>query len=78
MRYTDGIHDDLFNSDIDSWMVFDAQYALSLGDDTQYKISVGAVNLFDEKPPEAGFTGYISGLADVLGRQLYLRLDWRM
>jgi iron complex outermembrane receptor protein len=78
MRYTDGIHDDMFNADIDSWMVFDAQYALNLGGESQYKVSVGAVNLFDEKPPAAGFTGYISGLADALGRQLYLRLDWSM
>lgn len=78
MRYTDSIDDDLFNREIDSWTVFDAQYSLQLGGDEQYRISVGAVNLLDEEPPEAGFTGYISGLADALGRQLYLRLDWSL
>ncbi|MXO66331.1 TonB-dependent receptor plug domain-containing protein [Altericroceibacterium endophyticum] len=74
MRHTSGVEDDQGTGRIDAWTVFDAQYALKLGDNGQYKIAIGALNLFDQKPPQAGFTGYLPSLHDVLGRQAYARL----
>jgi iron complex outermembrane receptor protein len=75
MRHTDSVSDDIAGgATIDSWTVFDAQYSFDLGD--SYSIAVGALNLFDEDPPTAAFTGYLPSLADALGRQAYLRLTY--
>jgi iron complex outermembrane receptor protein len=59
---------------IDAWSVFDVQYSIELGD--SYDIAVGALNVFDDEPPSAAFTGYLPSLADALGRQAYLRLTY--
>ena len=47
--------------------------ALTFGRDGAYQIAVGALNLFDQEPPAAAFTGYLPALHDVLGRQAYVR-----
>lgn len=74
MRYTDGVTDDLSGGTIDSWTVFDAQYAYSFGPRDNYQVAIGAINLFNVEPPSAAFTGYLPSLHDVLGRQAYVRL----
>ena len=75
MRYTDSVTDDIAGgAKIDAWTVFDAQYSYELGD--SYTIAVGALNLLDEDPPTAAFTGYLPSLADALGRQAYVRVTY--
>lgn len=74
MRYTSSLVDDLGGGTIDSWTVFDAQYSYSFGEDNQMRVTIGATNLFDQKPPSAAFTGYLPSLHDALGRQAYIRL----
>jgi iron complex outermembrane receptor protein len=75
LRYTDSVSDDLAGgAEIDAWTVFDVQYSLDLGD--RYSIAVGALNVFDEEPPTAAFTGYLPSLADALGRQAYVRFTY--
>lgn len=85
MRYTGGVVDDLGSSlaappkrRVADWTVFDAQYAYSFGSSRRYRIAVGAINLFDRKPPHALYTGYLPGLEDALGLQAYLRFDIKM
>lgn len=75
IRHTDSVSDDLAGgAKIDAWTVFDAQYAYDLNEN--YSIAVGALNVLDEEPPTAAFTGYLPSLADALGRQAYLRLTY--
>ncbi|MEW9796619.1 TonB-dependent receptor plug domain-containing protein [Alteromonas sp. CYL-A6] len=65
--------------EIDSYVTVDAQYNIDLGTlfDTQtsYVLTVGGINLFDEKPPQV-FTnsGFDSKVHDPRGRQIYARL----
>ena len=51
----------------------DVQYRYTFGRDSNYDITVGAVNVFDEEPPTAFFTGYEEALHNPLMRQLYIR-----
>lgn len=75
VRYTDSVTDDLAGgATIDSWTVFDLQYSLDIGD--SYNVTVGALNVLDEEPPTAAFTGYLPTLTDALGRQAYLRFTY--
>lgn len=73
MRHTSGVTDDIGGGRVGAWTVFDAQYALTFGRANAYQIAVGALNLFDQDPPAAAFTGYLPSLHDVLGRQAYVR-----
>jgi len=82
MRYTDAVLDDVFLpitatpvNEIGSWTVFDLQFQQRFGADEKTRLTIGAVNAFDRAPPTATFTGYLSGLADALGRQAYLRIE---
>jgi iron complex outermembrane receptor protein len=82
MRYTDAVLDDVFLpitatpvNEIGSWTVFDVQFQQRFGESEKTRITIGAINAFDREPPAATFTGYISGLADALGRQLYVRIE---
>ncbi len=74
MRHTSSVTDDIGGGKVDSWTVFDAQYSVSFGDSPNIQLSVGAVNIFDQDPPSAAFTGYLPSLHDALGRQAYVRL----
>jgi iron complex outermembrane receptor protein len=76
MRYISSVTDDIGGGTVGSWTVFDAQYAFRFGGDTGATISVGAVNVFNRKPPAAAFTGYLPALHDALGRQAYIRLTF--
>lgn len=85
LRYTDSILDDVFLAvtatpvnEIGSWTVFDLQFQQRFGADERTRLTIGAINAFDRAPPTATFTGYISGLADALGRQAYLRFDYSL
>jgi iron complex outermembrane recepter protein len=86
MRYTDAVEDDVFLpmdyaepwGIIPSSTVFDAQYSYRFGDNQQYQVAIGALNLFDREPPAAFFTKYLSTAADPLGRQAYLKLSVEM
>jgi iron complex outermembrane recepter protein len=82
MRYTDSVLDDVFLpiaavpvNEIGSWTVFDVQLQQRFGAGDKTKLTIGAINAFDRAPPSATFTGYLSGLADALGRQAYIRLE---
>jgi iron complex outermembrane recepter protein len=78
IRYTDSVSDDLAGgAKIDAWTVLDVQYALNFGDDEKYQLAVGALNLTDEEPPNAAFTGYLPSLEDALGRQAYVRFTYQ-
>ena len=63
---------------IDDHYEVDAQYGYYFGENQQYHLVVGAVNLFDEDPPEAGFTGFLSRVHDPFGRRLYARLGFSL
>ena len=74
MRHTGGLEDDYVASGrIDPWTVFDAQYAVRFGAQDNLQIAIGAINIFNEEPPAAAFTGYLPSLHDALGRQAYIR-----
>lgn len=57
--------------------MLDLQYAYAFGQDERYRVTVGAINVFDRAPPSAKYTGYLSSVADPFGRQTYIRLDAR-
>lgn len=65
--------------EVDSHVTFDAQYNLDLGSiletDAAYVLTIGALNLTDEDPPQV-FTnsGFDSKVHDPRGRQIYARL----
>ena len=86
VRYIEGVFDDVFVPDgsifgvgtVDDEFLVDVQYGLYLGENEQYHVIVGAVNLFDEDPPEAGFTGFLSRVHDPVGRRIYARLKYAL
>ncbi|MBT0586641.1 TonB-dependent receptor [Alteromonas oceanisediminis] len=65
--------------EIDSHVTVDAQYSVNLGEvfetETDYLLTVGGINLFDEDPPQV-FTnsGFDSKVHDPRGRQIYARI----
>jgi iron complex outermembrane recepter protein len=61
---------------IPAWVVFDAGYGLSFGNDGwRTKVRIGVINLLDEPPPEAeGPLGYDVGVHDPRGRLVYARV----
>jgi outer membrane receptor protein involved in Fe transport len=62
--------------EIAAWMVFDASYGYTFGDDGwQTSLVVGVINIADEAPPEAESPlGYDVGIHDPRGRVLYARV----
>ena len=83
VRYVDGLEDDSFGvrengrgayGTVDSHTEVDVQYRYTFGKDSNFDITVGAVNVFDEEPPSAFFTGYEESLHNPLMRQLYVRM----
>jgi outer membrane receptor protein involved in Fe transport len=62
---------------ISAWVVLDAGYGFTFGDEAwRTKLRVGVINLLDEPPPEAeGALGYDVGVHDPRGRLLYVRLS---
>ena len=83
VRYVHDLEDDAFGNrvngrgqfgTIDSHTEVDAQYRYTFGEDSNYDITVGAVNLFDSEPPTAYFTGYEDALHNPFMRQLYVRM----
>ena len=83
VRYVDGLEDDAFGNrvdgrgqfgTIDSQTEVDVQYRYRFGEDSNYDITVGAVNLFDSEPPPAFFTGYEDALHNPFMRQVYVRV----
>lgn len=78
MRHTSSVDDDIGGGEVDSWTVYDVQYSYTFGEADNYRLAVGAINVLDEEPPAAAFTGYLPSLADALGRQAYVSLSLRM
>ena len=60
---------------IPAWVVLDAGYGFSFGDEGwRTKLRIGVINLLDEPPPEAeGPLGYDVGVHDPRGRSVYVR-----
>jgi iron complex outermembrane receptor protein len=84
VRYVSGVMDDYAiaitattAARVKSWTVLDLQYAYAFGQDERYRVTVGAINVFDRAAPSAKYTGYLSSVADPFGRQSYIRLDAR-
>lgn len=81
VRYTDDVVDDSPGGrTLDSYTTLDLQFSYRLPIITEgreaSRISVGAINLFDELPPRAVSTlGYEPRLYDPRGRMVYVRLD---
>ena len=82
VRYIDAFEDDAFGlrignkgqfGAIDSHVEVDAQYRYTFGEDSNYDITIGAVNIFDEEPPAAFFTGYVESVHNPYMRQVYVR-----
>lgn len=82
VRYIDGFEDDAFGlrvgnsgrfGTIDSHTEVDAQYRYTFGQDSNYDISVGAINVFNKEPPPAFFTGYVESVHNPYMRQVYVR-----
>jgi iron complex outermembrane receptor protein len=61
---------------IPSWVVFDANYGFTVGDDDQrIQLAVGVLNLLDADPPEVESPlGYEVGVHDPRGRLIYVRV----
>ena len=83
VRYVDGLEDDSFGNrvdgrgqfgTVDSHTEVDFQYRYTFGEDANLDITVGAVNLLDEEPPAAFFTGYEDQLHNPYMRQVYVRM----
>jgi iron complex outermembrane recepter protein len=79
-RYTSSVKEDFGlavaatpTATIAAWSVVDAQYQFKFGQDSRYDLTLGVINLFDKAPGAAVFTGYLSSVADALGRQAYLK-----
>lgn len=84
VRYVSGVMDDYAiavtastSARVKSWTVLDLQYAYAFGKDERYRVTLGAINVFDRAPSSAKYTGYLSSVADPFGRQSYVRLDAR-
>ena len=60
---------------IDDHTEVDVQYSLSFGSEQQYAVSIGAINVFDEEPPDTFFRGYSEELHNPFMRQLYGRVS---
>lgn len=58
---------------IDSHTEVDVQYAYEFGASRQYSITLGAINVFDEEPPDTFFRGYAEELHNPFMRQVYVR-----
>jgi iron complex outermembrane receptor protein len=82
VRYIDSFEDDAFGlrigdkgqfGAVSSHTEVDLQYRFTFGGDSNYDITIGAVNLFDEEPPTAFFTGYAESVHNPFMRQVYVR-----
>ncbi len=63
---------------IDSQVTFDAQYTLTLSTRLAPKLTLGAINLFDEDPPRVQTSGgYDSKVHDPRGRMIYAKALFR-
>lgn len=87
IRHIGGMDDDqviggVENGDIDSMTTVDAQYTLNLGsvfeDLDGSSLQVGAINLFDKRPPVVATNGgFESRTHDPRGRMVYARIQTR-
>lgn len=75
-RYVDEYEDDATGNNIDSHSTVDASYTYTFeGDSGETQITLGAINLFDEEPPEVvTYLGFDVQTHDPRGRLLYLNL----
>lgn len=81
VRYVDEFFDDVFVADgsifgvgdVNEQIELDAQYGYYFGEDQQYHLVIGAINLLDNEPPKAGFTGFEPRVHDPIGRRAYMR-----
>ncbi len=78
VRYIDS-YEESTGDEIDSWTVVDLQYnyTMQLFEDQEATITVGALNVFDEDPPEVAGSlnefGYDTKVHDARGRMWYAR-----
>lgn len=79
-RYSSSVGDDYAqavaavpSATVRAWSVFDWQYRYTFGRNKRYDVAVGMLNALDTEPGVAKYTGYLAGVADVLGRQTYVK-----
>jgi outer membrane receptor protein involved in Fe transport len=86
VRYIDSYVDDevdlgqgsAFFRPIDSQVTVDAQYTLTLRSQRAPRLTLGAINLFDEDPPRVRTSGgYDSKVHDPRGRMVYAKALFR-
>ena len=82
LRYISEFDDDAFGvrtpgsaffGEVDAQTEVDVQYSIFLGEDQNYNITIGAINLLDEEPPTAIFEGWVPRVHNPFGRQIYAR-----
>ncbi len=82
VRYIDEIEDDAFGlrsgngglfGAVDDHTEVDLQYSYRYGENQNYSVTIGAINILDEEPPDAFFTGYVEAVHNPYMRQVYLR-----
>ena len=83
LRYIHGMKDDIFGirpplRKVEASMEVDAQYQHLFGEDRQYSVTIGAINLFDREPPFHAFEGYVTRVHNPYMRQIYARVSFSM
>ncbi|MDG2278431.1 MAG: TonB-dependent receptor, partial [Pseudomonadales bacterium] len=61
--------------DVDAHIEVDLQYNYRFGVEQQYTVTIGAINLFDEEPPDLYFNSYIPEVHNPFLRQIYGRVS---
>ncbi len=72
-RYSSEMEEDRTSNVVDSHLEVDVQYAYSFGDQQQYSVTVGAINVFDEEPPFYTRDGSLQRVHNPYMRQIYAR-----
>jgi iron complex outermembrane receptor protein len=82
VRHIDSVEDDAFGlrdgnkglfGQIEDHTEVDVQYSIEFGPQNRYDIALGAINVFDNAPPDTFFRGYSEELHNPFMRQLYIR-----
>ena len=61
--------------DVSDHIEVDVQYNYRFGAEQQYTVTVGAINIFDEEPPDLYFNSYVPEVHNPYLRQIYGRIS---
>ncbi|NKB97143.1 MAG: TonB-dependent receptor [Pseudomonadales bacterium] len=71
----DGGGDCPADRDVSDHVEVDLQYNYRFGSEQQFQVTVGAVNIFDEEPPDLYFNSYVPEIHNPYLRQVYGRVS---